>query len=136
MTIMLQMSTEDEQLFVDDCQLCCAKKLSTQYYETSRYWIAKCVSCNCPIIVCVEHVTNVEQALIDEILLVCNKIFDMSKFDIDFKMKTMDNHFHFHLRPKVKKETENMVEEVKVDVVSEGVATYAKKKTHSKKQKE
>ena len=90
------------------CPLCEARPLTNWYYECSLFWIADCVSCGTPMVVLREHRTKPEQWIIDEMLMACRQLFDMEKFEVDYRMRQIPNHFHFHLRLKRVKPKEEM----------------------------
>jgi len=83
-----------------ECPLCKAEKITEWFYDSSLFWIANCATCQVPMVVLKEHRADVERWIIDEMIQVSKSIFDIDKFDIDFEMRQIKGHFHFHLRPK------------------------------------
>ena len=99
---------------IDDfiCPLCKAEPLTRRYYENSDFWIADCVSCGVPMVVLKEHRTKVYPQEITEMLKVCDKLFNMENAEIDYTMRQIPNHFHFHIRPKSEPMPKDVEEEI------------------------
>lgn len=88
------------------CPLCEAKPITRRYYETSLFWIADCATCKVPMVVLNEHQLEFTQSDMGEIMKVVNKMFDMTKCEIDSTRRQIPGHAHFHIRPKKVKKIE------------------------------
>ena len=82
-----------------ECDLCKAEKLTKQYYEDNLLWIADCKTCKVPIIVLKKHqakFTAEEKFYITDIVM--EKFGEKAPNHLDWKMKTIKDHAHCHLR--------------------------------------
>lgn len=82
-----------------ECPLCKAEALTNRYYENRVFWIADCATCKVPMAVLREHRSKPQQWELDEMLKVCRSMFNMDKCEVDYTMRQISGHFHFHLRP-------------------------------------
>lgn len=78
------------------CPLCCAEKETHWYYEDERIWIADCSICDVPMVVLKKH------GLGDEDDLSFMESMAKSMFGdgcwIDYYMRLIPDHRHFHIR--------------------------------------
>jgi Zn ribbon nucleic-acid-binding protein len=78
------------------CPLCKAEKLTWWYYEDSLCWIADCKTCGVPLAVLKRHTTQPTPEEVEHMVQIAKKLFPGKR--IDFTMKSILGHFHFHTR--------------------------------------
>jgi hypothetical protein len=85
------------------CELCQAAKMSEWFYEDDECWIAECESCSVPMVVWREHNAfpgeDVKARLHERLSEIVSEFFTF-EMRIDDDMRTIQDHYHAHARPK------------------------------------
>ena len=82
--------------FDPHCDLCCKREpITTQYYEDNVVWIVDCLKCQVPMAVLKRHATDPKQHERNHCIKITEQLFPEAT--LDFRMKTIPDHFHFHV---------------------------------------
>ena len=84
------------------CRLTQERKIITKkYYEDARFMMVDCKTCHTPMLVAKQHTAEVEES--DGVM--AYHLFykhagrvDISKWYVDYEMRTIPDHWHAHLR--------------------------------------
>ena len=95
-----------------NCQLCKAEHLTEWLYEDQTCWVAVCSTCNPDVIVVYRnHGTYVPEAPLAHMLSVARRLFG-DKLLLDFTMRSIPEHFHFHVRHFNRDQIERCIREI------------------------
>lgn len=94
---LLPASYDDAWLWeVAVCELC-NLKVKTKYYGADNSWIVvSCLSCKVPMFVLKEHKSTISIFELEDALMLFHALG--LKGELDFGMRKIKNHFHFHVR--------------------------------------
>lgn len=85
-----------------ECELCRAEIITPRFFDSERFWIALCISCNEPLAVAVEHVSVIDGGtylqMAGELEEVARQFFTGRRFFIDNVMRQIPDHYHMHAR--------------------------------------
>ena len=82
----------------DKCPLCNLEKLTHWYWETKKFIVCVCKTCDEPMYVFKSHdFPNLEE--VAEMVIDAKDRFVATNYILfDFKQRSIENHFHFHVR--------------------------------------
>ena len=87
------------------CELCKLVKdrivVTVKYYEDANFVMVDCKTCHVPMLVSKQHkadIDSVDAAMAHHLFYKHAKRVDMSKWYVDYKIRTIKDHWHCHLR--------------------------------------
>ena len=105
------------------CLYCSRQGYEKLYYDSSVFWIAQFEGDEKILVILNEHRHTADQWEINEMLRVCNRLFNMKTCKVEFLTENISGHFHFYLAP------------VKSPIVTTEEVTDEAKKTNKKPKK-
>lgn len=85
------------------CSLCELDDVKKVYFESKKFIVMNCDSCQCPMIVFKHHVkrarSRIDGQMVWRLSKVCDSLYGYKKWTLDKKMRSIPDHVHYHGRP-------------------------------------
>jgi len=85
-----------------ECPLCLAQRISTWHFEDEECWIADCLICATPMVVCRPHGLpdpDLERRLLSRLAEAAAARYGEGGFWIDGMRRRIPDHWHAHASP-------------------------------------